>query len=388
MAGKTSAEREALDVQVKRIMAVFTRTGFDFIAPDIIQPADMFLDSSGENIRSRTYIFTDPMGAELCLRPDLTVPACRYHLSHAEDVSVEARYCYSGPAFRHQADGQAGLHPAEFDQAGIEWFNAVDPVVAEAEILSLANRAMEAVGLKQYTIRLGDLGLFRALLDSIDMPERWRRRLRHQFWRPRAFRELLDLLSGITARTRTSISEHVDAIAGTDLGRAMAYVEKELAARDLPAGNGRTLQEIALRLLEKSQDRGEKPLALDQRKRIEDYLALECAAADAGDHLATLSGAPKFARARDDFARRLKELKRRRIDTDTLRFSADFGRKLEYYTGFVFEIEALREGEPVQVAGGGRYDSLMSDIGASMKIPAVGCAIHTERLLAVMKGQR
>ncbi len=47
MAGKTSAEREALDAQNRRIMAVFTRAGFDFIAPDIVQPADMFLESFG-----------------------------------------------------------------------------------------------------------------------------------------------------------------------------------------------------------------------------------------------------------------------------------------------------------------------------------------------------
>lgn len=33
-------------------------------------------------------------------RPDLTVPACRYHLSHANQPSAESRYCYLGTAFR------------------------------------------------------------------------------------------------------------------------------------------------------------------------------------------------------------------------------------------------------------------------------------------------
>ena len=63
-------------------MAVFEGSGFDFIAPDILQPADIFLERSGEDIRARTFVFTDPSGVELCLRPDLTVPTCRYHLSH------------------------------------------------------------------------------------------------------------------------------------------------------------------------------------------------------------------------------------------------------------------------------------------------------------------
>ena len=84
MAGKSSAERAALERQNAAVMAVFERAGFDHIAPDIIQPADIFLERSGEDIRARTFVFTDPSGAEMCLRPDLTVPACRYHLSHAE----------------------------------------------------------------------------------------------------------------------------------------------------------------------------------------------------------------------------------------------------------------------------------------------------------------
>jgi ATP phosphoribosyltransferase regulatory subunit len=83
--GKSRAEREALERQTAAVMAVFERAGFDHIAPDIIQPADIFLERSGEDIRARTFVFTDPSGAELCLRPDLTVPACRYHLSHAKN---------------------------------------------------------------------------------------------------------------------------------------------------------------------------------------------------------------------------------------------------------------------------------------------------------------
>ena len=86
-------------------MAVFAGQGFETIVPDILQPADVFLDRSGENIRSRTFVFTDPSGAELCLRPDLTVPTCRFHLSHQSDPRAEARYCYCGPAFRFQPGG-------------------------------------------------------------------------------------------------------------------------------------------------------------------------------------------------------------------------------------------------------------------------------------------
>jgi ATP phosphoribosyltransferase regulatory subunit len=73
---------------------------------------------------------------------------------------------------------------------------------------------------------------------------------------------------------------------------------------------------------------------------------------------------------------------------DSALFSAVFGRSLEYYTGFVFEIETEIDGQTVQIAGGGRYDSLMTEIGAPRKVPAVGCAIHTERLLAALRSRR
>ncbi len=52
---------------------------------------------------------------------------------------------------------------------------------------------------------MGDLGLFNALINSMDMPERWRRRLKHQFWRPTAFRALLERFAKPSAVKRTAI---------------------------------------------------------------------------------------------------------------------------------------------------------------------------------------
>ena len=54
-------------------------------------------------------------------------------------------------------------------------------------------------------------------------------------------------------------------------------------------------------------------------------------------------------------------------------FSTNFGRKLEYYTGMVFNIKNLSN---VNLIQGGRYDNLLSNLGAKRKIPAVGAAIN------------
>ena len=223
-------------------MAVFERAGFEHIAPDIIQPADIFLERSGEDIRARTFVFADPSGNELCLRPDLTVPACRYHLSHAANPAAEARYCYLGPAFRFPDEKHS---PQEFQQAGLEWFAGADAVAVEARILKLTLGALEAAGLSKYRVQLGDLGLFSALLEDTPMPEHWRRRLQHHFWRPQAFRETLDEFASERVTRRTSISDFVDASGNRD---AETVVREALEAQGLPLVGGREVAEIASRL--------------------------------------------------------------------------------------------------------------------------------------------
>jgi ATP phosphoribosyltransferase regulatory subunit len=223
MPGKTPAERAALEAQGAVILRVFEAAGFAHIAPDILQPADVFLDRAGEEIRARTFVFTDPAGTELCLRPDLTVPACRYHLSHSSAPNAEARYCYQGPAFRFQPEGGSAAVSERIRPGRHRVVRRGRAERADAEVLGLAIAAMAAAGLERYRVRIGDLGLVRALLHSIDMPERWRRRLMHQFWRPRAFRSLLDQLTGARRRPRTSISPLLDRLAGGGLDEAVSW---------------------------------------------------------------------------------------------------------------------------------------------------------------------
>ena len=88
------------------------------------------------------------------------------------------------------------------------------------------------------------------------------------------------------------------------------------------------------------------------------------------------------------FEARLKHCAELGLDLNAAAFSGEFGRSLEYYTGFVFEIEApgLPPGSPV--AGGGRYDGLMRLAGGNTDVVAVGAAIHTERALSAIEGGR
>ena len=170
MPAEAAQKVEALEAQAQRLMGTFARAGYEQIAPAMIQPAGLFLDVVGEALRARTYVFTDPEGEELCLRPDLTVPTCRLHLARHPAGSVSARYCYSGPAFRYQPGGATSAHPSEFRQAGVESFAAPDREQDDAAVLALIVEALREAGLAEFRLRLGDLGLFTALLDALPMP--------------------------------------------------------------------------------------------------------------------------------------------------------------------------------------------------------------------------
>jgi ATP phosphoribosyltransferase regulatory subunit len=84
-------------------------------------------------------------------------------------------------------------------------------------------------------------------------------------------------------------------------------------------------------------------------------------------------------------AERIERLEKLGLDSKQIHFAARFGRNMEYYTGFVFELWARDRQRQIQIAGGGRYDSLLRTLGATRDIPAVGCAIWAERILAARK---
>jgi ATP phosphoribosyltransferase regulatory subunit len=389
MAPESAARFEALEDQAERIMRVFARGGYEHVAPSIIQPADIFLDRVGEQVRSRTYIFTDPDGQELCLRPDLTIPACRIYLERNPKANRVARYSYNGPAFRYQQGKQDPLRPREFRQAGIECFGVADREQAEAEVLGLVVEALREVGLRGFVLRLGDLGLFRALLDALPIPARWRERLRHSFWRPESFhatlRQLAQPASPIGDPAVAALARELDP---EDEDGAEQRVGAFLEANKLTFIGARSLAEITARLLAAAADMREQPLPSDVVGTVEAYLAITGSAENAARDIARLAGQTgiDLGEALDRYAHRLALLRETGVGLQHAQFAADFGRQLEYYSGFVFQIELPGQGIGGQIAGGGRYDGLLASIGGPAEHPAVGSSIHTERLLGARGG--
>ncbi len=372
-----------LDDQADAILGVFARHGYARTDSSVLQPAEIFLDRAGEEIRRRTFVLTDPAGQELCLRPDLTIPVCRAHL--ASSGVYPARLCYNGLVFRHQPAEPE--RPTQFYQAGVELLGLENRAAAETEILTLAVEALRAAGLTGFEVKVGDLGLFNAFIDALDIPPQWRGRLKRHFWRSGYFEALLERLSQGAASDAQRLLAHLGTLGENEARSAFEGLMDLLDSR--PQG-ARTREEIVERLIEQAADASALRLDPEIAALIGKLLVvtgdarsaigkIENLAKSAGVSLQAPFGAMK---------KRLETLKELGVGDAQVNFAARFGRNMEYYTGFVFELWSRDVEGPVQIAGGGRYDTLLEQLGARHAIPAIGFVIRTERVLAARAAQK
>jgi ATP phosphoribosyltransferase regulatory subunit len=359
------------------LLLSFAQAGYQQAEPGILQPAEPFLDLSGEDIRKRMYLTTAPGGAELCLRPDLTIPVSRDYLASAQ-AGLAAGFCYLGPVFRHRSDGSA-----EFIQAGIESFGRADRAAADAEMLALGLEATAGYGLAKPDIRTGDVALFAALIAGLDLAPAWKRRLVKDFNRKTNLAQDLDRLMLGGNNARPEYQGVLAALAGSDPKGAHALVTDLLSIAGINAVGGRSVGEIADRFLEQSALGVSTKLPRDVRGLIERFLSIGGDPDEAAAELRKLAADANMAEAMtpslDLFESRNGFLAARDIDPKRVRFSTGFGRGLDYYTGFVFELtDPSRTGDPL--VAGGRYDGLLTRLGATEPIAAVGLAVWIERL--------
>lgn len=381
---------QRLHAQDREIAAVFARHGYGFVEPPILEPAEIFLEQSGEEIRRRIYVFNDPAGNELCLRPDLTIPTCRMYLRQNSDAGEEAaRLCYNGPAFRFQPPGRD--RPCQFQQAGVECLGDADLPGADAEVLALTIEALQAAGLVRFDVQVGDLGLFFSLLDQLALPPRWRDRLKHQFWRPTELRGLLARLSDGNGETATpGRAAFLEAIGSLDGTKARLALEEVLNMSGILTAGGRDSREIAERFLEQAADAKTPGLSKEITDLIDAFLQISGSPRNALSEINALTAAAgiDLRDAQASFEKRLELMEKRGLEPNQFQYVAQFGRTLEYYTGFVFDMRVPEMGEHGQIAGGGRYDALLRRLGASRDIPAIGSAIRTEWLLEAIEATK
>ncbi len=356
------------------LIAHLAAAGYVRTEPAIMQPAASFLELAGEELRHRIFTTTDPSGAEFCLRPEFTIPVCNAYLASG-NAGKPAAFCYLGPVFRYRAGGSS-----EFHQAGIESFGRGDREAADAEVMTLALEAAAQGGAGKLNVKLGDVGLFNALLETLKIDEAWLRRIRRGIARGQKLEAIFTPPNSGPGGDHTGV---LAALQGTDRKGARALVEDLLSIAGISSVSGRSAGEIAERFLEQAALRDSAGFSQEKRGVIENYLAIAGDPDDAAARLRKLARDAQldFARPLDEFEARIGFIAARGFDVSGIHFATAFARNLDYYTGFVFE--AHDAGNPARgpVVGGGRYDNLLMALGAKSPVPAVGAAIWCDRLV-------
>jgi ATP phosphoribosyltransferase regulatory subunit len=369
------------DAHAPTLLASYMRVGYARTEPPVLQPAEPFLDLSGEDIRRRMFLTTDPDGRELCLRPDLTIPVSRDYLA-SSSAGKAAGFCYLGTVFRHR-EGLA----SEFLQAGIESFARADKAAADAEMLALGLEATTQYGVTAPVVRIGDVGLFSAFVAALDLAPAWKRRLIKDFNRKSSLKHDLDQLTLASANGSKEYQGVLAALAGSDPKAAHHLVTDLLSIAGIATVGGRSVAEIADRFLEQSALNAPTRLPRETRALIERFLSVAGDPDEAAGELRTLASDARIdlSAALDLFETRTGFLAARGVDVRAIKFATDFGRGFDYYTGFVFELHNATNNSAranSALVAGGRYDGLLTRLGAKEPIPAVGFAAAIEELAA------
>jgi len=294
----------------QKIREICGRYGYKEIRTPLFEHTELFQRGIGDTtdvVEKEMYTFTDRGGRSITLRPENTAAAVRAYLQNKLYAGTAlTKLFYIGSMFRYDRP-QAGRY-REFHQFGVEALGEMNPAV-DAEIIILAVRFLESLGLKELSLSLNSVG-------CPQCRPVYRQRLQEFF---------KDKLSGLCEDCQSRYDRNPMRILDC----------KHEQCRQLSIG----------------------------APEITDCLCDEC---------------------RDHFSRVQEYLR-----TAGISFQLDprLVRGLDYYTKTAFEVKYAPLGAQSAVAGGGRYDGLVEEIGGS-PTPAVGFAVGLERVLLALEQQQ
>ena len=357
--------------------------GYQVLETPVIEPTELFLRKSGGELAARMYNFIDPGGNQVSLRPEYTASIVRRYLQDDSPGPLPMRVQYAGPVFRYQEDTRASR---QFTQVGAELLGSSSPR-ADAEVLVISCAALSGLGLSGLRLELGDLGVLRLLLESLDLSER-------------AIVFIMSSMSDLKAgevglaRARERASQ-LRLLATdsrqSDLSNAISGMGEEKARELLRgflewSGGGdpgqRDRSEVVERLLRKLR-------GTEDPAKLQSGLNLACEFARVtGEPESCLSEAENLIRSwglspsiLDRLKRVISLLNDGQVDAHDCEVVLDLGlaRGLAYYTGIVFEIK--HPSIESSLGGGGRYDGLAKALGGPSNVPALGFAYTLEHVL-------
>jgi ATP phosphoribosyltransferase regulatory subunit len=313
----------------------------------------------------------------LCLRPEFTIPVCLDHI--AKQAGTPRRYAYLGEVFRQHREGGT-----QFLQAGIEDLGETNTPHADARSIGDAGRLLnEALPGAALTVTIGDQAIFEAVLAALGLPRGWQMRLARAFGSADMLQAALaDLASPPKKRNLGKPASQL--VAARDRAALAAYLEKQMDVAGISPSAGRTPDDIARRLIEKAE-LGAVRIADDAFEALKRFLAIREPLAQSAQILRRFAEENDLylEAALDQFEQRAEAVAAQTVDHASFTYDAAFGRPLDYYTGLVFEIRLPDDPRPL--VGGGRYDRLLTMLGAEKPIPGVGFSVWLDRIEGARK---
>ena len=330
--------------------------GFKYIKLDSVIETNHIVERSGESFRRFIFSFNDQNGNELCLRPDLTIASCLKYLN--DKTKGTRKVFYSGQAFRktlNRAD------PIIKNQIGFEIIGSKKEKEDDKRIIETSIKSLSKINYTSGSLTIGNVEIFKLLLNKLDIPKRWRLRLQRHFWRENYFNDLLKRLE-----TNSDVDPTIVEI---DKKRYQQMLKQD----QLKMIAGRSVNEILERFNNKIKDPRRAKKGRNVVKIIKEFLKINCSINQAANKLNLFFKKYKInLRVENNYF----PITKNKVSKLNIRYSASFGRQLEYYTGLVFKIEIKRKSKNINIINGGRYDNLIGDLGSSKRIPAVGAAIN------------
>jgi histidyl-tRNA synthetase len=369
----------------------FGSFGYRPIDVPLLEHTELYLRKSGEDIVTRLYDFTY-RNRRLCLRPEFTASVVRAYLDNLESRPLPQRLYYSGPAFRYERPQKDRYR--QFTQMGVELLGAAG-AIADAEVISTACSGIDSLGLTDYKVVIGHIGVLNQFLDNLKLENRLRslilsmmetlrkegteavqKRLKRVYSSLGTYKvdeEETEVNS--TTNTLTEILHGMEETEGRD---AILHLLKNM---NIGLDGNREPEEIVDRLLAKVKRQDQTPLvgqALDFMKELGQLQ---------GEPLAVVKEAEKLLANYGIDASPLQLLQQiidtlefHNLDKNKISLDLGFGRGLSYYTGTIFEIYHGQPGAERQICGGGRYDDLVVTLGGKQETPATGFSYGMERL--------
>ncbi len=369
-------QRVLADLQAS-LQAEISRWGYDFLDLPILERRELYLKKAGEELVGKLYDFVHH-GRGLALRPEWTASVLRAYLNHLQSEPLPLRLAYSGPVFRYERPQRVTFR--QFTQVGVELIGGSAPR-ADAEVIGLAWRGLERVGVHDAALTIGHIGIIRALLSSLGLAERTANLLLWNMERLRGGQ--IDLI-------RKQLSDaHAEEL--FDLGPLAALPDhqlEELLLTMLRAvgvrldNSTRSPEAIAARLVRKLRRDDPQPRVERALHLMTQLAQTRGTPATALPQLEALFASEAIDPAPIAELRAILDLlSAQAIPVERLTVDAGLGRGLHYYTGLIFEITAA---DDLQICGGGRYDDLVTALGGRSSVPAIGFAYGLERVAAAI----